>query len=191
MKKCDDFHGKLGYVYEYQILFLSASVQELWQYRRKVYLSLVLIFVLIICYECSNRPRWCMDYISLTCTLKPSYGLIPRRRNPMKCLRIYSVGMNSEMEKFRGCKVKVKVKLSLCLTKHHSMKMYWASGGIAPHILYLRTRWRWVVSFTPRPLYPQGKSSWYPLNRRLRGPQSRSGRGSEEKNSQPLPGIEL
>jgi hypothetical protein len=29
MKKCDDFHGKLGYVYEYQILFLSASVQEL------------------------------------------------------------------------------------------------------------------------------------------------------------------
>jgi hypothetical protein len=29
-----------------------------------------------------------------------------------------------------------------------------------------------VVSFTPRPLYPQGKSSWYPLDRRLGGPQS-------------------
>jgi hypothetical protein len=37
-----------------------------------------------------------------------------------------------------------------------------------------------VVSFTPRPLYPQGKSSWYPLGRRLGGPQSRSGRGGEE-----------
>jgi hypothetical protein len=24
--------------------------------------------------------------------------------------------------------VKVKVKLSLCLTKHHAMKMYWGSG---------------------------------------------------------------
>jgi hypothetical protein len=24
-----------------------------------------------------------------------------------------------------------------------------------------------VVSFTPRPLYPQGKSPWYPLDRRL------------------------
>jgi hypothetical protein len=26
---------------------------------------------------------------------------------------------------------------------------------------------------------------WYPLDRRLGGPQSRSGRGGEEKNSQP------
>jgi hypothetical protein len=31
-----------------------------------------------------------------------------------------------------GChpKVKVKVKLSLCLTKHHTMKTYRESGGI-------------------------------------------------------------
>jgi len=29
----------------------------------------------------------------------------------------------------------VKVKLSLCLTKHHAMKAYWGSEGIAPHIL--------------------------------------------------------
>jgi hypothetical protein len=80
-------------------------------------------------------------------------------------------------------KVKVKVKLSLCLTKHHAMKTYWGSGGIAPRILDLGTRWRWVVSFTPQPLYPRGKSPWYPLDRRLGGPQSRSGRGGEEKNS--------
>jgi hypothetical protein len=33
---------------------------------------------------------------------------------------------------------------------------------------------------------PQGKSTWYPLDRRLGGPQSRSGR-DEEKNSQPPP----
>jgi hypothetical protein len=37
---------------------------------------------------------------------------------------------------------KVKVKLFLCLTKHHTMKTYWESGGIAPHILDLGTRWR-------------------------------------------------
>jgi len=30
----------------------------------------------------------------------------------------------------------------------------------------------------------------YPLDRRLDGPQSWSGRGGEEKNSQPLPGLE-
>jgi hypothetical protein len=46
-----------------------------------------------------------------------------------------------------------------------------------------------VVSFTPRPLYPQGKNPWYPLNRRLSGPQSPSGRG-EEKNCHTLPGLE-
>jgi hypothetical protein len=35
----------------------------------------------------------------------------------------------------------------------------------------------------------QGKSPWYSFDRRLGGPQSRSGRGGEEKNSQPPPGI--
>jgi hypothetical protein len=62
------------------------------------------------------------------------------------------------------------------------------SGGIAPRILDLSTRW--MVSFTTRPLYLQGKSPSYPLDRRLGVPQSRFGRGDEEKNSQPLPGLE-
>jgi hypothetical protein len=79
----------------------------------------------------------------------------------------------------------LKVKLSLCVTKHHATKMYWGSGGIAPRILDLGTRWRWMVGFTLRPLYTQGKSLWYPLDRRLGGPQSCSGHGSEEKNSHP------
>jgi hypothetical protein len=39
------------------------------------------------------------------------------------------------------------------------------SGGVAPHILNLGTRWRWVVSFTPRLLYPQRKSPWCPLDK--------------------------
>jgi hypothetical protein len=47
-----------------------------------------------------------------------------------------------------------------------------------------------VVSFTPRSLYPQGKSPCYPLDRRLGGPQSRSERGGDEKNSQSLLGLE-
>jgi hypothetical protein len=34
---------------------------------------------------------------------------------------------------------------------------------------------------TPRPLYPRGNGSQYPLNRRLGGSQSRSGRSGEEK----------
>jgi hypothetical protein len=70
------------------------------------------------------------------------------------------------------------------------MEAYWRGGGIAPHILDLGTSWRWVVSFTPRPLYTQGKSPRYPQDRRLGGPQSRSGHGGEENNSQLLPGLE-
>jgi hypothetical protein len=38
-----------------------------------------------------------------------------------------------------------------------------------------------VVSFTPLPLYSQGKSPQYPFDRRLAGPQSRPGLSGEEK----------
>jgi len=84
----------------------------------------------------------------------------------------------------------VKVMLSLCLTKHHATKAYWERGGKAPRILDLGIRWRYVVSLTPRLLYTQGNSPWYRLDRKLGGLQSRSGRGGEVKNSQPLLGFE-
>jgi len=35
------------------------------------------------------------------------------------------------------------------------MKAYCVSGGIAPRILNLGTRWKCVVSFMPLPLYPR------------------------------------
>jgi hypothetical protein len=76
----------------------------------------------------------------------------------------------------------IKVKLSLCLTnwalRHEGV---WGSGCIDPHFLDLGASWRWVVSFTPRPLYPRRKSPRYPLDRRLGGPQSRSGRRGADK----------
>jgi hypothetical protein len=81
-------------------------------------------------------------------------------------------------------------KLVLCFNwapRHEGL--LGGSGGIAPCTLWPR-HWMGIGSFTPRPLYPQGKSPWYPLDKRLGGPQSRSGRGGEEKNSHPLPGLE-
>jgi hypothetical protein len=39
-------------------------------------------------------------------------------------------------------------------------------------------------------LLPPRKSLWYPLDRRLGGPQRWFGRGGEEKNSQTVPGLE-
>jgi hypothetical protein len=50
-------------------------------------------------------------------------------------------------------------------------------------ILDLGTRWRWVGSFMPQPLYHQGKSPWYPLDRRLSRPQCWSGCCGVEKKS--------
>jgi hypothetical protein len=87
------------------------------------------------------------------------------------------------------CKVQVTLKLALWLTKHHAMKTYW-SGGVAPHILDLGIRRRWVVNFAPRQFYTQGKSPRFPLDRRLGGPQSLSENVGEAKNSQFLPEIE-
>jgi hypothetical protein len=58
------------------------------------------------------------------------------------------------------------------------MKAYWGSEGIVSRILWPRHQMEWVVS-----------CPWYPLDRRVGGPQSRYGCGSEEENSQPLPGI--
>jgi hypothetical protein len=40
----------------------------------------------------------------------------------------------------------------------------------------------WSAS-RPGRFIPKGKSPWYPLDERLGGPQSGSGRGGEEKNS--------
>ena len=40
----------------------------------------------------------------------------------------------------------------------HCMKAYRGSRGVAPLILSLDTKWRRVVSFTPRPLYLQERT---------------------------------
>jgi hypothetical protein len=68
--------------------------------------------------------------------------------------------------------LKIEENLSPCLIKNHAMKTYGGNGVIAPRILDLGTKWRYL------------------LERRLGGPQSRSVRGGEGKNCQPPPGIE-
>jgi hypothetical protein len=81
---------------------------------------------------------------------------------------------------------KAKVKLSLHLTntalRHEHV---WGNGCIDLRFLDLCTSWKWMISFTPRPLYPRRKSPRHPLDRRPAGPQNRSGRHGEEKNPAP------
>jgi len=43
------------------------------------------------------------------------------------------------------------------------MKASRGSGGTTPRILDFCTRWRWVVSFTQRPLFPPGKEPLVPI----------------------------
>jgi hypothetical protein len=57
------------------------------------------------------------------------------------------------------------------------------------HSLTLTLDGKWSAS-RPGRFTPRKRAPWYPLDRRLGGLQSRSGRGGEEKNSQPLPGLE-
>jgi hypothetical protein len=81
-------------------------------------------------------------------------------------------------------------RLTFCALTEHQTTGVLRSRGMVPRILDLGTRWRWVVSFTPGRFTPQLKSPCCPLDRRLCGPQSRPGRGGEERNSQPLSGLE-
>jgi len=74
------------------------------------------------------------------------------------------------------------MKMHLLKTCHEDIV---GSGGIAPHILNLGTRWRQVVSFMTWPLYSWAKSPHYTLDR-VGGPQ-RVGLDTEVKRKHHLP----
>ena len=67
----------------------------------------------------------------------------------------------------------------------HAIRQYSGSRGRAPLIPNLDTRERCVIKIISQMLYPQ-KEHPKPLNRRLGGSQSRSGRFGEKKNLLPL-----
>jgi hypothetical protein len=76
------------------------------------------------------------------------------------------------------------------LTEHHAMEAYWGVEIQLQAFLTSALDWgEWSALHAGR-FYLQGKSPCYALDRRLGDPQSRSGHGGEEKNSQPLPGLE-
>jgi hypothetical protein len=57
-------------------------------------------------------------------------------------------------------------------------------------ILVLGNKCRWVVSFTPRPLYLRGKSPRFPLYRRLGGPQSSAGYCGDSPAGNRIPAVQ-
>jgi hypothetical protein len=69
------------------------------------------------------------------------------------------------------------------------MKTYRRSEVTAPLLPNFTTRWRWVVNFTPWPLFSR-KELRYRLNWRLGRPLSRSGVFWRREHSLPLLGFE-
>jgi hypothetical protein len=90
----------------------------------------------------------------------------PNNRTPIPWYRAHTpvtIQAHPHIQRQYGNYEAKKVNLSLCLIslarRHEDI---WGSGGIDPRILDLGNRWWWVVSFTPRTLYPRGKSPRYP-----------------------------
>jgi hypothetical protein len=117
---------------------------------------------------------------------------IGRRSKQLLCVHLYFVKETNYTEK---CEFVFSYKFSFikpfmgtyCILTFKFEITYTVKGKIVPVLYYqamkthgnyrssytifgLGTRGRWVVSFTSRPRYP-----WYQLDRRLGGPQSRSG----------------
>jgi hypothetical protein len=59
---------------------------------------------------------------------------------------------------------------------------YMREWNYSSTILNLGTRWRWVINYTPRPLYLRGNFPRHLLDRRLCGPQNQSGGHGGEKS---------
>jgi hypothetical protein len=96
----------------------------------------------------------------------------------------FTVTVSRLVVRFQRCPLRFKteggckVKLSLCLA-NQTLRHEDVSGSRG--LFDLGSTWRWVFSFTPRPLYPRGKSPRYPLDRGLGEPQKSSGRYGEEQ----------
>jgi hypothetical protein len=144
----------------------------------QIYRRFTCILIMLCPYEGTVGAQ-----MALLCCLSPG----GRGGNvTMQCGRCYEQRPASIFRVYvaHSSQTSIKVKLSLCLISI----MLWVHMGewrYGSTILNLGTKWRWVVRFTPRPLYSRGNSPWYPLDKKLIGPQSRSGRCGVENISCP------
>jgi hypothetical protein len=80
----------------------------------------------------------------------------------------------------------INVKLCLCLTKHHTMKMYGYGGIIHAFLTSALDGGEWSASH-PSCFIPLGKSPQYQLERRLGVPQGQFGCSGKGKKSHHCP----
>jgi hypothetical protein len=191
---CQDFrHDDTGYE------FLTAVVMKssiFWSTVSSRGFSLSPAFTLVSRSVYSSTLKWRRYF-------PPKHWLTFRRLHGVisQKIRYDAVGTCSEVANWNGvadtsCARIPTVALIACFTrsvqclpwnpgvlfgKGKKVKLSLWSGCIDPHFLDLGTSWRWVVSFTPLPLYTRERAPPYPFYSRLGGPQSRSERYGEVK----------
>ena len=96
--------------------------------------------------------------------------------------KMRNISSRSGKEWTRPMWVKYGQRYPSLSTPYISLPAPWRGRGIAPRVLNLGSRWRWVVAITPRPLdhHLLPENNW-----RLGRPKSQSGRLGEEKNISP------
>lgn len=107
------------------------------------------------------------------------------------CTTHYTMGFNSHYADFRlhsHTPMASKLVRRGKVKSNSSCKCHKGSRVIAPLILKLGIRKRWVVNFTFGPLYPL-KEPWNALNMKILGPQSFSGYFGDKRNNMALPGF--
>jgi hypothetical protein len=132
------------------------------------------------CYKITNRHQF---KAHLYLDKRVSFGL------SHKFFNVYVTVPKGHYQGWEHPNVKVKTYAKLSLSTP-----WWHVQGAEIHLLWFvnsGTRWRWVVSLAPWPLYPQRKTPQYPLNRRLAGHLSQSAHFGDNKSVFAQAGIEL
>jgi hypothetical protein len=149
--------------------------------RARTHHQINCVTILPFCHKSISYRKWKTDIPNTQPSHCPAAGktvfLIPRLPEHVGSGHCSHHCWNYRVLIFR--KFEQRQTKSCPYPRHKDM---WGNRGIAPLMLILGTRWRWVVNFTPYPLCSRGK---YPRNRWMGEPQSRSGRLGKRKVSCP------
>jgi hypothetical protein len=107
---------------------------------------------------CEMRLRYCNYAVWPVKGSREGLGFLPFSKGAHQKKMVRKTAL------IKICRVHCTKQVRPMLKVEVQLKMYWVSRGTAPRILNLGTWWRQVISFTPPPLYPRGKSCRYQLD---------------------------
>lgn len=109
----------------------------------------------ISCGFCVSPQSLPVNTIIITCLKLGHDHILPNSRFVIEPIIEHYIAWATDNVKTNNSDGKV-LSGTYCVSRPEQV---WISGGKAPLFLCLGTRWMWVVSFTPRPLYSREKFS--------------------------------